>query len=104
MEKRDYRRDMLPEALTCELNTWVGKVETFIAKVIDISTGGARILTNGTHTPGKVVKLALPRQGTETALPGFAEVRWAQPVGNSGKFLVGLQFLAGERAGPSSIA
>jgi hypothetical protein len=68
----------------------IRKIEAIDAELLDISAGGACIMTDRAYRRGKVVRLRLPLNGTDILVPSLAKVSWVSPT--DGRFKMGLKF------------
>ncbi len=74
------------------------------AEILDVSSGGASIVTDSYQKPGDFMKIKLPSPGTDKLVPRLTEVIWAAPV--NGKYKMGLLFVEqgpGSRPSPEKI-
>ncbi len=62
-------------------------------KTLNISYGGACIVTDRLPEPSSVVSFELLYNGIGIPLPGFAEVRWVKPDKGGSGCRAGIQFL-----------
>jgi hypothetical protein len=74
-----------------EISTSTSK-NSIDAATVNISKGGACIVTNRSLEPGRIVMFKRPLEEVDFELPGFAEVRWVAP--DDDRFKMGVHFLA----------
>ncbi len=91
-ERRHHPRTEFSKPVTIEATLSTHGLEAVGAELLDISSGGACIMTNISYDPGGVVKLNVPLHGTNIHIPSLADVRWVTPVDDG--FKLGLHFLA----------
>jgi hypothetical protein len=82
MEKRAHPRIEFSKPSKCD---------DVDCEILDISAGGACIMTEKPLVRGRVVILMCPFQGTDILLPSFAVVKWMYPAKD--RFKMGMQFL-----------
>jgi c-di-GMP-binding flagellar brake protein YcgR len=90
-EKRLYPRTELLKPITYDVGISMSRLETFDAELLNISNGGACIITERGYGPGRVLKLRIPHEGTDGLVPRLAEVRWSDFF--ESRFKMGLKFL-----------
>jgi hypothetical protein len=61
------------------------------AETLNVSTGGACIVSNRDQTTGSIMRIKLPHPGTDIHVPRLAEVRWVAPA--NGRYKMGLRFV-----------
>jgi hypothetical protein len=89
-EKRDHPRTEFLKRVTCEIGTPVLSAEAVDVETLNISSGGACIMTERTLEPGRVVMLRCPHSDTDMPIPRLAKVRWV--ASTLGRFKMGLKF------------
>jgi hypothetical protein len=89
-EKRIHPRKKYLKPVQYEIGAPMRKIEAVDAELLDISAGGACIMTDRAYRRGKVVRLRLPLNGTDILVPSLAKVRWVSPT--DGRFKMGLKF------------
>ncbi len=93
MEKRAFIRKEHSSLLTFKMDSIKGGEGISSAKTLNISYGGACIVTEELPEPSSVVSFELLFNDIGIPLPGFAEVRWIAPDSGGVNHMVGLQFL-----------
>ncbi len=78
-QRQDFKR------FTCEARVHVTKIEVVDVEFMDISPGGACIITEKVYDKGDFVKLKFPLRTR------LAKIKWVAPL--NGRFKVGLEFL-----------
>lgn len=91
MEKRLHDRIAVLKSIKYDVGVSKSKLETYDAELLNISSGGACIMTERVFRPGRVIRLRFPLKGSERWLPRLAEVKWVEPA--LGNLRMGLQFL-----------
>ena len=93
--RREFSKDVAYEIFK---PSW--RNESFNARVMDISRGGACIIAEGVHEPGIVLHIWPHPQrsmSSEKKGPTLAQVRWVAPIWErpkKAKFRLGLQFIS----------
>jgi hypothetical protein len=90
MERRIDQRGEFSKPVTIEVSA-ATSIETINAETLNISKGGACIVTDLFLEPGKVVMFKRPSEDMDLKLPGLGEVRWV--VSAEGRFTTGIRFL-----------
>jgi hypothetical protein len=90
-EKRSHSRRALSKPLEVEISTSTSK-NSIDAATINISKGGACIVTDRSLEPGRIVMFKRPLEEVDFELLGFAEVKWV--TSDDDRFKVGVEFLA----------
>lgn len=73
------------KSFTCEASVQVTKIEVFDVEFMDISSGGACIITEKVYDKGALIKLKFPLRTR------LAKIKWVVPL--NGRFKIGLEFL-----------
>jgi two-component system response regulator (stage 0 sporulation protein F) len=89
---RKHRRKPAAKRIFCHVTPPVehGNQDLVPADVVDTSESGICVLTSSELKPGHFVKV------TDAPMNGSGVVRWSSPLGDSGSYRAGIQFIAPE--------
>jgi hypothetical protein len=88
--RKHPRRALLKPAMFV-VSAPMSGVAAIDAETMNISTGGACIVTDRDQEPGSIMRIKLPHLGTDIQVPRLAEVRWVVPAND--RYKMGLQFV-----------
>jgi c-di-GMP-binding flagellar brake protein YcgR len=87
---RKYLRRALLKPVIYVVRAKMSGVAAIDAETLNISTGGACIVTDRGQKPGSIIRIRLPLLGTDIQVPRLAEVRWLAQAND--KYKMGLEF------------